>query len=182
MARRHDVVDRAHQPRGCSSRTAEEGHPSDRPQEQEGSREGKMKKEESEHEENVPEWVARLEQLRRESAGERCFWTPEEQIAQLRALDGWPEEKIEQSLAVEGRHERPDLSALRRSLAESIKARRAAKERERYKVKREEILRAKAGYYAKNKGEIKRKRRDRHAKKGQSPESRTVPVTIPVEG
>ena len=141
-----------------------------------------MKEQKSEHEENVPEWVARLEQLPRESTGERSFWTPEEQIAQLRALNGRPEEKKEQPLAVEGRHERPDLRALRRSLAEFIKPRRAAKERERYKVKREEILRAKAGYYAKNKDEIKRKRRDRHAKKGQSPESPTVPVTIPVEG
>src|ERR1035438_2387663 len=125
--------------RGCSSRTAEEGHPSDRPQEQEGSREGKMKKEESKHVEDVPEWVARLEQLRRESAGGRNFWTPEEQIAQLRALNGWPEE-IEQPFAVEGRHERPDLSALRRSLAEFITPRRAAKEREGYKDKREEVL------------------------------------------
>lgn len=141
-----------------------------------------MKEQKSEHEENVPEWVARLEQLRRESTGGRSFWTPEEQIAQLRALNGRPEEKKEQPLAVEGRHERPDLRALRRSLAEFIKPRRAAKERERYKVKREEILRAKAGYYAKNKDEIKRKRRDRHAKRGQSPESRTVPVTIPGEG
>lgn len=141
-----------------------------------------MKEQKSEHEENVPEWVARLEQLRRESTGLRSFWTPEEQIAQLRALNGRPEEKKEQPLAVEGRHGRPDLRALRRSLAEFIKPRRAAKERERYKVKREEILRAKAGYYAKNKDEIKRKRRDRHAMKGQSPESPTVPVTIPVEG
>ena len=90
--------------------------------------------------------------------------------------------RLQQPLAVEGRHERPDLSALRRSLAEFIKPRRAAKERERYKVKREEIFRAKAGYYAKNKDEIKHKRRDRHAKKGQSPGSPTVPVTIPVEG
>lgn len=141
-----------------------------------------MKEQESEHEENVRKWVAKLERLRRESAGERIFQTPEEQIAQLRAPNGRPEGKIEQPLAVKGWHERPDLSALRRSLAEFIKPRRAAKERERYKVKREEILRAKAGYYAKNRNAIKRKRRDRYAKKGQSPESLTVPVTIPVEG